>query len=247
MASSCFIDMMGSEAAKNIQRPGHLKTHIPANLLADLNKGKYIYVLRNPKDLLVSYFHHQRDAMGVAYHFVDGKFEDFFELFINGPMEYNDCFDHLLAWYPYTKKDNVLPVHYEELKDDPSGQILRIAKFMGDEWHRNLLEEEGLLEKIVELSSFGTMKKEYDSFEIPVVTDPQANVGLLAFADLNRGIITEHGTVKVKDFVRSGKVGGWRKVFTDDMNRRMNEKIVEKLMPVCPEIVDMWRAHGIMD
>jgi len=230
-----------------MKRPGAIKIHLPANLVKDLHTGKYVYVLRNPKDVAVSFFYHQRDAFSAAYRFSDGKFEDFFELFLNGPMEYNDYFDHLLSWYPYTKNDNVLFVNYEELKDDPRGQITRIAKFIGEEWHQNMVEDEGLLERIVELSSFGSMKKDYESFSMPVLAAAQENKGLRSFAELCKDGIREDGTIEIKNFVRSGKVGGWRKMFTDDMNRRMNERINERLNPVCPEIVDMWRAHGIMD
>jgi len=195
----------------------------------------------------VSYFHHQRDFFGEVYRFTNGKFEDFFELFMNGPMEFNDYFDHLLGWYSYIKNDNVLFVHFEELKADPRGQILRLAKFMGEEWHTMLLEEEGLLERVVEMSSFGNMKKEYDMFEFSPPKLPQHEDGDKASSEACKGDTTEPVTIKLKGFVRSGKVGGWRKMFTDEMNRRMNERIIERLMPVCPEIVEMWRAHGIMD
>jgi len=237
---SPFMDMMGVKAVLERTRPGSIKTHLAANLLKALDRGKYIYVLRNPKDVVVSYFHHQRNIFGHHYRFSEGKFEDYFEIFMNGPSEYGDYFDHLLSWYPYTKNDNVLFINYEELKDDPRGQMGRIAKFMGGEWY-DMLMEDGMLDRIIKQSSIGSMQKAFEGFDLPTDNLFDSSEKHRAFLEANKDKVTDDGKLKVNNFFRSGKVGGWRKYFTQEMDERMNERIIERLMPVCPEIVEMWK------
>ena len=46
-----------------------IKTHLPLSLLPDnlLETGKVVYVARNPKDVLVSYYHHHKLVRGHDY------------------------------------------------------------------------------------------------------------------------------------------------------------------------------------
>ena len=37
----------------------------------------------------------------------------------------------LVSWYPYRKDSNVLWLHYEDLKEDLTGCIKLVAKFLG--------------------------------------------------------------------------------------------------------------------
>lgn len=124
---------------------------------------------------MVSYFHHQSKSFS-GYEFADGKFEDFFELFINGENEYNDYFTHLLSWYPQTKQDNTLFLHYEDMKKDPRSEILRLGKFMNESVYNKMLSTD-LVERIIQNSSIDTMKEAYSKFEIPLENIHKANPG----------------------------------------------------------------------
>ena len=79
-------------------RPGVIKVHLPYHLTPRSDKAKYIYVTRNPKDCCVSYFHHMKSIPG---HGFNGTFDEFFEFFINGNIDYGDYFDNLLGWYEH--------------------------------------------------------------------------------------------------------------------------------------------------
>ncbi|XP_022652290.1 sulfotransferase 1C2-like isoform X1 [Varroa jacobsoni] len=240
-----FIEVTGQEGPRRMRRPGCIKTHLPRNLVPYSPQAKYIYVLRNPKDCVVSYFHHQTKTFS-GYDFADGKFEDFFELFMAGEIEYNDYFTHLLSWYPQTKEDNTIFLHYEDIKKDPRSEILRLSKFMDENIYNKILTTD-LLDKVIKNSSIDTMKKEFSKFEIPLKMVDDDAPGIKNFIMANiPSKIEDESVAKFPSFVREGRVGGWRDTLTPEMNARLEKKILEVLEPVCPDVVDKWRQHGIL-
>ncbi|XP_055943700.1 sulfotransferase ssu-1-like [Argiope bruennichi] len=100
-----FIDRLGQEAVDKMPRPGAFKTHLPYSHLPYSPDAKHIFVARNPKDCCVSFCHHARNEPAFAYE--DEEFDNFFELFMAGELEYSDYFDHLLGWYPHRNDPNV--------------------------------------------------------------------------------------------------------------------------------------------
>ncbi len=89
-----FLDVLNSEidylcrtrlddaAAISTNERRLIKTHNPFSLLPPdvLDKTKSVYVARDPRDVLVSYFHHHRL---ICHHEFVGTFEEFFNYFIN--------------------------------------------------------------------------------------------------------------------------------------------------------------------
>jgi hypothetical protein len=72
------------------------KTHATvANLPRGRANIKIIYVYRNPKDVLVSLYHHAKNKPEFEY---SGDFETFFELFLAGNVESGSWFDHFTEW-----------------------------------------------------------------------------------------------------------------------------------------------------
>lgn len=69
-----------------------------------------------------------------GYRFKNGKFDDFFELFMEGEVDFGDYFDCLMSWYEHRNDQNVLFLTYEQLKKDTKEYVLKIAKFMGDKY-----------------------------------------------------------------------------------------------------------------
>uniref|UniRef100_A0A8C6TYY3 Sulfotransferase n=1 Tax=Neogobius melanostomus TaxID=47308 RepID=A0A8C6TYY3_9GOBI len=93
-------------------------------------KPKVIYVMRNPKDVLISlyYYHH----MSVAY---------------------GSWFDHVRSWVNAEDKSHILYISYEEMCWDLKVAVRRISKFLDKP-----LEDE-LIEKIADRCEFKNMKK----------------------------------------------------------------------------------------
>ncbi|XP_003747494.1 sulfotransferase 6B1 [Galendromus occidentalis] len=86
---------------------------------------KNIYILRNPYDVCVSYYHHLK--VNGKY---DAAFSDFFECFIRGEVPFGDYFDHIAGWYEARNEPTTKVLLYEELMANPVRAIVEIADFI---------------------------------------------------------------------------------------------------------------------
>lgn len=148
--------------------------------------GKYIYVLRDGKDVLSSYFNFQRTHLSANV-----TFENFFNMFILGSCPYGSWFHHVRGWTAHEGRPNVLVIHYEDLISDMEATARRLALFCGLE-----ISEE-TLPQILEHCSFAFMKAHEDKFDH--LTD----------------ILFEKGFVKGA-FIREGKIGRGARQLTEE-------------------------------
>ena len=85
----------GIHSVEKMPSPRLIKTHLPLDFLPDdALTGKVIYITRNPKDTVVSYYHFARM---LAFSSFEGSFEHFLRLFtknerkcygVNDELEY---------------------------------------------------------------------------------------------------------------------------------------------------------------
>ena len=68
-----------------------------------------IYVIRNPKDLMVSQFNFFKSLKWDKF---EGNFNDLFDLFLKGKLWYGPWWTHVDK---YTNIPNIKIVHYEDL------------------------------------------------------------------------------------------------------------------------------------
>mmetsp|Transcript_76188 Transcript_76188/g.153048 ORF Transcript_76188/g.153048 Transcript_76188/m.153048 type:complete len:338 (-) Transcript_76188:203-1216(-) len=110
--------------------PRHIKWHHSSPLLPKLvvDKGRVIYLLRNPKDTVVSWYYFQR--MNALYGFT-GDFDAFFELFLRGDVAYGCYWHNVLSWWRLRHRANVLLLTYEEMHADLPAVVLQVAAFLG--------------------------------------------------------------------------------------------------------------------
>ncbi|GIX66477.1 sulfotransferase 1C2 [Caerostris extrusa] len=239
-----FLEMTGKAAGEKLKRPGAIKFHLPFHLTPWSPESKYIFVARNPKDCCVSLYHHTEGLPG--YKFVGGEFDDFFEIFINGEVDFGDYFDTTLSWYEHKNDPNVLFITYEEIKKDARNSILRIAEFIGPQHKEKLVKNEKILDDVVFHSSFGFMKehlnRQLDELSnMPkdmIRNNPDVPAGLRAM------LLADSFQMKKDDnagvtFVRKGVVGDWRNYLSPMQNARLERKFRQRFAGT--ELLNIWK------
>ena len=198
-----FFEADGALAVEKLPSPRVIKTHLSYDMIPKNSNSKYIFIARNPKDCVVSFYYHTKGFKD-AYNFTDGKFDDYFELFINGQVDYGDYFQHLLSWLPHSSEQNILFLTYESMKRDSKSAIFSIANFIGKKYFDLLSENINILDNVLKYSDVESMKKED-----------------------NRWYMSQR--VENTKFVRKGIIGDWKNHLTEEQSKRIDKKIVEHL------------------
>lgn len=193
--------------------PRLLHSHLPYPLLPESIKSslsKIVYISRNPLDTLVScwkFYPKLLKTYSGDETYEGPSLQDFFEDFCNGSVYFGPFFDHVLGYWKLSleKPNKVLFLKFEDLKENPSFYLKKLAEFVGMPFSP-LEEKEGVIEEIIELCSIGSLKE----------------------LEVNkRGSI--HQYCENKRFFREGKVGGWKNYLTPSMADRMKKIMEDKL------------------
>lgn len=87
----------------SLETPRYFKSHANIEIMPEnVNyfKNKIIYVARNPKDTVVSLYHHARNKPEFQY---NSDFQTFVYLFLLGKVENGCWFKHIKDWYQLSK------------------------------------------------------------------------------------------------------------------------------------------------
>uniref|UniRef100_A0A8C0P980 Sulfotransferase n=1 Tax=Canis lupus familiaris TaxID=9615 RepID=A0A8C0P980_CANLF len=118
----------GVEKANAMPSPRILRTHLPTQLLPPSfweNNCKFLYVARNAKDCMVSYYHFQRMNQMLPD---PGTWEEYFETFISGKVGWGSWYDHVKGWWEIKDRYQILFLFYEDIKQvskSPSEGLLQ--------------------------------------------------------------------------------------------------------------------------
>ena len=126
------------ELLSGMTTPRLIVTHLMPKFFGESlqnSSARFIVVMRNPKDVAVSYFNFYR-ASGILGKF-SGTFDDFFSLFIKGDVVYGDFFEHVVAWWKYKDDTRFLFLFYEDMKKD----LYKASKDISDFLNLDLSEE----------------------------------------------------------------------------------------------------------
>ncbi|XP_054165474.1 sulfotransferase 1E1-like [Oppia nitens] len=135
-----------------------VSTHLPIQLLPYTcgSDTKYICVLRNPKDVVVAYYHQLCDQCMFA-----GTVHEFVDLWLDGRAPYGDYFEYCrLYWQQqYVWPTNMLCLIYEHMTYNLRPYIMKIAELLGDSYvNRLTTSEPALIDTIIEKSTTGYIR-----------------------------------------------------------------------------------------
>ena len=198
-----------------------LKTHLPVDALVFSNRAKYIYLARDGRDVVWSFYNHHVNANETWYdalnktpglvgppmprpgndvraYFLEWLERDGYPLW--------SYWENIRTWWEIRDLPNVELIHFGELKADMPGQIRRIAAYLDipireESWDRILLH-----------CSFDYMKQ-HATRSTPL-----------------GGAFWDDGA---RVFVNKGVNGRWRDVLTDEDNARYEAKALQELGPEC--------------
>jgi len=186
-------------------------THLSADRLdverLTKNNVKLIYVLRNPKDTLVSMYNffkklppfQQEPLKSLLFN----GWDNFYKHYMRGAFPVDGSnegsyMDHILSWLKYRDDKNIHFVFYEDLKKDFNKEVNKLAR------HMEISLSEEKLAEIAEKCTITAMRKSYEG---------------------RTGIQAKHAAA----FIHKGGVGGWKNYFTVAQSEEWDEIVEEKL------------------
>ncbi|XP_076135766.1 amine sulfotransferase-like [Alosa pseudoharengus] len=204
-----WIEVQGSEMAfvgAPLSSPRLRVTHLPYELIPTglrQKRAKIIYVARNPKDVLVSYYHFHHCAAMLE---TPKDFSDFFEKFLDGRVYGNTWFEHIKTYYSHRDDMNILYVTYEDMIQDLQSVVQRVCSFLGRELTDSQMAE------VVEHAKFHNMMQ-----------NPCANYRQIPDTVINH---------KRGSFMRKGTIGDWKNLFSVAQSERFDMVYQEKMRDV---------------
>lgn len=189
-----------------------IATHLPYSSLPEsvITSGcKIVYIYRNIKDVLVSYYHFVRELVNLPVE--DASFEAAFDEYCQGISSSGPYWDHILEFWKASQEmpERFLFLKYEDLKKEPTSNVKRLAEFLGYPFSTEE-EKAGVVENIIQLCSFGNLS----TLEVNKSGKYQAD---------------EHFALEHRLFFRKAKDGDWENYFTNEMKEKIDKLIDEKL------------------
>ncbi|XP_075868868.1 sulfotransferase family 2, cytosolic sulfotransferase 3 isoform X2 [Nelusetta ayraudi] len=186
-----------------LPNPRAMVTHFPYQLMPPsflASKAKVIYVMRNPKDVIVSsYYFHQMAR------FLDdpGTFDEFVDKFLEGKVLFGKWTDHVKSWKHSELGDRIMYITYEEMVQDLPATLRRMSDFL----ERDLSED--VIQKIAQHCSFKAMKdNQMSNFKL---------------------VPRELMDSEISPFLRKGVVGDWKNHFTPEQLQRFKSVLQKEL------------------
>ncbi|MGB1252670.1 MAG: sulfotransferase domain-containing protein [Candidatus Promineifilaceae bacterium] len=179
-----------------------IKSHLDAAFVPYTSEAKYICVVRDPKDVLVSSFHFEN---GFIERMVgDGvPLDAYVEGFLLKRFIYNGWAEHIASWWALRERENVLVLSFEAMKRAPERAIEQIATLM----KVSLSAEQ--FAKVAHKSSYAYMKANDHKFSPPTPPDYQTQ-----------------GQISM---IRQGRVGAGQSALSAEQRDAIDQFCIEQL------------------
>lgn len=178
-------------AMRSLPRPRILKSHE----CFEPRYRRVIYIVRDPRDVAVSFYHHNVKAGNIPD---DYPMDDFIPRFIAAEFDskWGSWNDSVRSWLSLRQgQPGFLMLHYEDMKKDSHRQLLRVGQFLEQCSFRKIDLSPEKLQRAVDLSSperMRALEKEQGS----------------------QWVLTKQ-TRPDKPFVRTASAGGWKSTLSE--------------------------------
>ncbi|KAK3588696.1 hypothetical protein CHS0354_028906 [Potamilus streckersoni] len=199
-----MLEAMLTEIIDEIPSPRVLNSHLhlcrlPREALE--KKCKFVFILRDPRDVAVSLYHH---CKGISLYEYDGMFENFLPLFLEGKLEYNNYLEYVAEWEKaLEERSEIHLIYYEDLKTNCIDEVRKLALFLG------VTCTDDLIRDISYKCSFEQMKVEKEKYPLEELRQPFFRNNFSMF--------------------RKGATGEWKNTFTVAQNEYFDSMFLEKM------------------
>jgi aryl sulfotransferase len=199
-----------------------VKTHLPVDALLFSPKVKYIYIARDGRDVLWSMYNHHANGNEEYYktinetpglvgppmpRFTGASEVDYFREWLEKDgYPWWSFWENVRSWWDIRNLPNVNLIHFQNLRDDLSGEMRKIAEFL------EIPIDESRWDRIVEHCTFDYMKSHADLV---------APLG---------GAVWDGGG---KTFINKGTNGRWRDTLPAEDIANYERTSVDQLGEVC--------------
>jgi len=190
-----------SRVAEIYFNPDHVLRKLPRPRLLKSHEAfhpKYprvICIVRDPRDVAVSFYHHNVKARNIPDTY---PMDDFIPRFMAAEFDpwWGSWADNVMSWIKMREgREAFLLLRYEDMKEDPQRELLKIARFLQKAGFQNIEDSPEKLALAVELSSPERMRE----------LEKQA---AKKYAQLKQ-------TRQDKPFVRSAQAGEWKSALSE--------------------------------
>jgi hypothetical protein len=133
-----------------------IKTHHAPNRVPYTDSARYVALVRDPKDVIVSGYHFLRS---MAFGPLMPSVARWVEVYLEGGTSTGSWAEHTAGWWRMRDRPNVLFLTYEGMRRGPGATIARVAEFMG------VTLSDGEFEAVARKSSFTYMKQLQKKFD----------------------------------------------------------------------------------
>jgi aryl sulfotransferase len=214
-----------AEIIQMMERQTHrrqMKTHLPLDCLPYHPEVKYLIVGRDARDACMSNYNHD---WGLGRIDVDKPMAEYWKAWItnigDGQSYPEPCregahplFDYYQQWWDYRQLDNILFVHFADMKQDLKGEIRRIAAFLEVE------APEDMLNTVRDVTTFASMKANAEKL-LPNMTDFKGGANT---------------------FIYKGTNGRWREALSEEDLQLYEPVAAKSASPECRAWLESGRA-----
>jgi len=182
---------------RRLKHPRVLKSHE----CFDPRYPRTIYIVRDPRDVAVSFYYHNIKAGNLPDTY---SIDDFIPRFMAAEFDskWGSWADNVMSWLCLRRHDKrFLLLSYEQVKKDPKRELKRLAMFLSEIWPSRIDVSPEKLARAVELSSPERMRQ-------------------LEKEEAHKWVLTRQ-TRPDKPFVRSATAGGWKAILSPESVKRI--------------------------